>query len=214
MEIYTFSADTGKLNYWNDHINYAPPPAYQYLSREMFQKVREFESLNFPQPIVLKCRHVPFKKLDKHDWLKSDFCLPIISRRLLWVLEELGKQTLPVMPVNIVDDSNHEIYCGEQFNSALPCNQEYVALYLKQTLDCIDRESSPFVTSSSKNQKDKEYFDPRRARFLDEVDYPPIFKIRDISTPFKHFSTSVMKNLIQDADIKGVQFVHVKKAFR
>ena len=218
MKIYAVDAEYGKMKYWKEHVSFLCPPNYQYHVRPIFHKIRDYKKIHLPDDIVLFCRNFEYKQLQDVDLLKSDFCLPIVSKKLLDLVVFLGVQKYEIFPVNIVENEGmaRQIYaCPKKNISSVPHHSGFVALYIKEGFDCIDQESSPSVRFVDKNlDKNKTYFDFTRARYLQHLDYPALFKINNINTPYKHFTCSKMKTLILEAGVKGIRFTDVRKAFR
>ena len=191
MEVYKTRAKRGKLKYYDEHISFLLDRVDSYDWRKIRDERIECLELSLPENLEFITSKCKFKELDSYDWLKSDFMIPVFHNRFIEALRSLGDSAFKIYPIVIKDSKNR-----------LNLNNNFSAVYINCYLDCIDRENSQSKTT---NQGSIAY-DFMDTQFRDDIEYPILFRIKDISTFFMHFTTVVGRKKLADCEIIGLEF--------
>jgi hypothetical protein len=195
MNLFTARAKRGKLKYYDDHISFTLDGAPEYDWRKIQSEIIELKPLSLPKELIFKTSKCSFGKLNELDWPKSGFRLPIIHKRLLTILDSFKSLKYEVFPIRIVDSKNET-----------KINDDFVALYLTEQIDCVDRDVSVIKTIEG-----NDFFEYTTASFRQDIVYPPIFKIKDISTPFMHFTNDINRDKLIEMGVSGIDFEDIVK---
>ena len=136
------------------------------------------------------------------DYLHTEPRLPIISKRMLSVLENVRDFPHQVIPVVIEDI---EMSSFGDLDRSGKVNTDYVAVQLLEQLDIFDRENSVYSLSS---------IIPNRVSHIEklvlevpESGLPPIFRIKDNRTYL--YVSPEAKAALEEAGITGIRFVPI-----
>jgi hypothetical protein len=144
----------------------------------------------------------------KTDFLNNDLLWPIMSRRMLYVLESVGNFPRKIVPIRIFDYSLKAQLDECLENSEIPthlCNEDYVAVQLLEHLNVIDYEHSVF-----ENLEPNSIFTPRVTRLVlrePEQGFPPIFRLDRVGEDIYLYVSLAAKNALEEAGIRGVDFI-------
>ncbi|WP_282048867.1 hypothetical protein [Maribacter aquivivus] len=186
MRIYSAIAKRGKLKYSDEHIDFTLDGTPEYNWRKINSQKKEGEQLSLPNELLFTPAKAKFEQLDNYDWLKSSFALPILSNKFIDILKNNIQQEFEVYPISIK-------------NSREDLNLNFSAFYLKEYFNCLDKENSTLTKIPN-----YEYFEFKDSSFLENLDYPVFFKIKGISTPFKHFTTDKGMEFLKSKGITGI----------
>jgi hypothetical protein len=191
MKIYQVRAPKGKLKYYDEHVHYTLDGTEHYVWRKVQSQINNFEEeLNILTPLTFETSKCKFENLDNHHWLKTDFRLPVMSKTLvskLLELHPLKHKTYPVVISDSKDQSNQ--------------NHDFLAFYLLESLDCVDWKQTELV-----EQGGQKYFDYQKAKYRDDINYPPIFKIKGMSINLTHYVSESNIDLLKKNGIDGFEF--------
>jgi len=191
MKIYGLRAERGKLKYYDEHIHYTLDGTPNYVWRKVLDEICNYQSeLSIKTPLEFVTSKCKFKDLDSHTWLKSDFMLPIFSKDLLQKFLDL----------NMVEHNTYEVVIRDKNKTDL-MNNNFVAFYLKESFDCVDWEKTKLREING-----KDVFDFQIAEYRDDIEYPPIFKIKGMTISNSHFTSESFKNKYSEFGIDGIQF--------
>ncbi|MEC3907519.1 hypothetical protein VOI54_10860 [Tamlana sp. 2201CG12-4] len=189
MKVFTARAKRGKLKYYDEHISFMLDGSKEYNWRKIQNEIINCSELSLPINLEFTTSKCKFKDLDSLDWAKSDFMIPILHNRLIEILKELGTTDFKTYPITVYDSKNKE-----------NVNNNFSAVYINNYLDCIDKESSEPIP----NQESEKY--DYRNVILKDIEFPVLFKIKGISTPFMHFSTEENIKLLEKNGANGFDF--------
>ncbi len=195
MKIFTARAKRGKLKYYEEHVSFTMDGSDKYNWRIVQNEIKDCSDLSLPDELVFLTSKCKFNELDSYDWVKSDFKIPIFHNKLIEILKTLGDTNYRVYPITIKDSKNEK-----------RINNNFSAVYINNYIDCIDRENS----NPLKSLKTLSY-DYRHTIFKENFEYPVIFKIKDISTPYMHFATEDNINKLAKYGATGFDFEDVSK---
>ena len=159
------------------------------------------EPIDFVGEIRMEGLHMNLEKLD-YVLTNPDF--PVMSKRMLSVLESVKDFPHQILPVIIEDmltitDSN-----GKERKSG-KINSDYVAVQFLEQLNIFDRENSIYEPS---------FINPNKVGHIEklvlkipEEGLPPIFRITDNCT-YMYVSPEA-KTALEEAGITGIRFVPI-----
>ncbi|MBK8926951.1 MAG: hypothetical protein IPM74_13825 [Crocinitomicaceae bacterium] len=195
MKLYGLRAKRGGLQYYEEHIHYTLDGTPDYIWRKVQAQVNSFDpELNIKVPLEFVTSLCKFENLDEHQWLKTDFKLPIMSKELVNIFLGIREMKHKLYPVIIYDEKNHDAI-----------NENFVAFYLLEPFDCVDWSRTKLNQSNG-----QEYFNPQNAKYLSNINYPPIFKINFVQngkySNLAHFVSESTKEKYFEYGITGAQF--------
>ena len=186
MKIYSAIAKRGKLKYYDEHIDFTLDGTPYYNWRKINDQKKAGEKLSIPNELLFTPAKAKFDELDNYDWLKSTFALPVLNNKFIEILKNNLKQKYEIYPLIIRNKKGDE-------------NLNFSAFYLKEYFDCLEKAKSTLTKTLN-----HEYFEFKDCSFKENIDYPLFFKIKDISTPFKHFTTDVGMEFLKSKGITGI----------
>ena len=171
-------------------------------------KQDSFERIFYkPEPIdsieSLKTEGVHIQ-IEGLDYILSNPDLPIMSKRMLSVLEsvkDFPHQTIPVKIEDtvLVTDTDGELQPSGKINT------NYVAVQLLEQLDIFDRKKSIYEPS---------FINPNDVGDIDKLvlkvppqGLPPIFRIKDNRTYI--YVSPEAKTALEEASVTGIKFVRI-----
>lgn len=191
MKIFGVRAKQGELKYYDEHVHYTLDGTPEYVWRKVQSQINSFDpDLQIKVPLEFETSLCKFENLIEHQWLKSDFRLPIMSKELVNILIGLHEMKHKLYPVIIRDKKNPKLI-----------NENFVAFYLLESFDCVDWKRTKLEIHNG-----QEVFNFQKAHYLDEIDYPPLFKINGMSINLAHFVSENIKDKYPEFGITGVQF--------
>lgn len=144
--------------------------------------------------------------LEGIDYLHTEPSLPIMSRRMLYVLNSVGEFFHQVISVSIEDNEvpihNH----GTRLRSGKVNDTDYVAVQLLEYLEVFDYEKSVYKPSRYPNSR---VVSRLKKMVLKEPEsgFPPLFRIPE--KPLELYVSPQAKLLLEEAGITGVRFVDI-----
>ena len=142
------------------------------------------------------------------DYLHTEPNLPIMSRRMLYVLNSVGEFPHQVIPVSIEDDVASSVYNPYQ-RSGKVNTTDYVAVQILENLNVFDYEKSIY-------RLDEQF--PGNIRRIKRMilkepkgGFPPLFRIPEERLNF--FVSPQAKLLLEEAGITGVRFVKLRGTY-
>lgn len=148
-----------------------------------------------------------FNTIPNVDYPLTDLNIPILSDRMITLLNEEGDFEAIFTNVIMIDDT----YLGEVFNSnnvlkeEVNINSSYKAITIVNREDCFDFENSVFEPSE---------LNPNKPGFINKLvlkessDLPVIFRINE--SPSKLFVTENAKLILEKNNIKGCVFEEIE----
>ena len=137
------------------------------------------------------------------DYLYTKPTLPIISKRMLYVLKAIGNFPHQEIPVVIEDDQADFDRELKEWVRSGRANNNYVAVHILEHLDIFDRENSIYKPDS---------FDPKEVRaetklvlHKPEGGLPPLFKLSVM--PGYLFVSPEAKLALEESGITGIDFI-------
>ena len=138
------------------------------------------------------------------DYLYTEPMLPIMSKRMLSVLESVGDFPHQIIPTAI-EDTQSMAGADGKFRRSGKVNTDYVAVQLLEQLDIFDRENSIYEPG---------IFNPNDVGDIDklvlkipESGLPPIFRIANYSIVL--YVSPEAKTALEEAGITGIRFVPI-----
>ncbi|WP_341227006.1 hypothetical protein [uncultured Arcticibacterium sp.] len=196
MKLYTAKPSQKKLKYHEEQIHYTLDGTSEYNWRKVQKEIKELKEIaSMPKKLDFVTDKIEFEELDKFSWLKSDFRLPILNNNFIELLINTYEYEYTKFPIKIINKKNSE-----------QVNLNYSGFYVKGYFDCVDRNTSETIKYG-----ELEYYDYRTAKFGEDLEYPPLFKIKDISTPFMHFVTDEYKMNFLELNLKGFDMEELNK---
>lgn len=145
--------------------------------------------------------------LPEIDFIVTDSNAPILSKKLISIIESLGSFPHRTIPCGVVDYTLSTNKTFENFDNSIlkpetKINKDFEMLHLLEILDVLDYEKSEFIMSKRKPDrisliKKFVFKEPKRG-------FPPIFKIEEKLSNL--FITESVKNELDAAGIKGVTY--------
>jgi hypothetical protein len=162
------------------------------------------EFVEFPNPVMFQGL---LRTVQQTDFVITQPKLPLISRRMLEVLESVGLFPHNVLPTRIIDGvvrpdlSNGDERYDTDGNLKPECyTDDYVLLQITEYLDAMDLERSEY------EEYDEEL---NLAVFVDKFifkdigrEYPPIFRLTH--SPVDLFISEIAKNALEAAGMKSL----------
>ena len=194
MNLYTARAAFKRLKYYDEHVSFGADGSELYNWRLIFDEISSGRKLSLPEDLTFICKKLKFERLGEYDWLKSDFVLPLVSKKFVKVLKAHLEQEFELFPIVIKSSKGQE-------------NNDYFAFYLKDYFDCLDKESSiPRAMPDGKL-----HYDYSHCKIRSTLDYPFIFKIKGVSTPFMHFTTDTGITLLNKYGLENIGVKNARK---
>lgn len=194
MKIYTAKPSQVELKYHEEQIHCSLDGTSEYNWRKIQKQIKKLEEISaMPENFDFITKKVEFEKLNKFSWLKSDFKLPILHNEFIEIVTKEQNFEFDSYPVKIFNKGNTE-----------QVNLHFSAFYIKSYFDCVDRSNSPTIKYG-----EVEYYDYRTAVFRQDIEYPSLFKIMDISTPYMHFVTEEYKVKFDESKLLGFDLTNV-----
>ncbi len=149
-----------------------------------------------------------FESIPEYDFPSTDMTFPVMSKRMLKALLDVGNFRHQTIPVTMVDDS----YLDDQFDSKgrlkpdVPYNDDYIAVQLKEYANVFDYKKSLY-------EKDLVFPDEvgivhRLVLMEPPVGFTPIFRIKEVMKLL--FINSEAKVFLEKMQIKGCIFEPVE----
>ena len=164
----------------------------------LFYKPELIESI---ESIRTKGAHIQIEGL---DYILSNPKLPVMSKRMLSVLESVRDFPHQTIPVRIKDTVLITGADGK-FQSSGKVNTDYVAVQLLEQLDILDRDKS--IYKPSVINPDNIGHIKKLVLKVPEEGLPPIFRIRDNRTYL--YVSPEAKAALEEAGITGIRFVDI-----
>ena len=138
------------------------------------------------------------------DYLYTQPKLPIMSRRMLYVLNSVG--TFPHQMISVsIKDNESSIYDINKPSGKYNCH-EYVAVHLLEHLDVFDYEKSVYEPDE---QFPGEIFDIEKMVLKEpKSGFPPLFKIPEKSLNF--YISPQAKLALEEAGITGTRIIKLE----
>jgi hypothetical protein len=145
------------------------------------------------------------------DYPYTDVMWPIMSKRMLKLLQSLGNFPHRTYPVVMIDC---EIIGYDEANKPiqpLTENYDYVAVQLLEHLDVFDYENSVYEPYAGR----KDILDDVEKIFLQEPEegFPPLFRVSVSPLVTRLFVSAPAKELLETASIRGIEFYNVEDYF-
>lgn len=196
MKIYTVRASQKVLKYYEEQVHYTLDGSEEYDWRSIQKQIKNLEEISaMPQNLSFISDQVDFKEINEFSWLKSDFRLPILHNEFVELVTRGDTFRCAKFPIRIVNKHDQD-----------QVNSNFSALYIQAYFDCVDKELSPTVRYG-----EQEFYDYRTATFKDDLDYPPLFKVKDISTPYMHFVNDIYYKLYKSLNLRGMDMQETGK---
>jgi len=194
MKIYTAKPSQVELKYHEEQVHYNLDGTSEYNWRKIQKQIKILEEISaMPENLDFTTDKVEFEELNNFSWLKSDFKLPILNNEFIEIVTTDQNFEFASYPVKIINKRNAE-----------QMNLQFSAFYIKSYFDCVDRSNSPIIIYGG-----VEYYDYWTASFRQDIEYPSLFKIIDVSTPYMHFVTEEYKNKFEDLKLLGFDLTNV-----
>lgn len=144
---------------------------------------------------------LPFikNKNDVLDYPSNNMSWPIMSERMFNILLEIGQFNYKVIPIKLIENQSYKI--KEQISSYdIPLN--YLVVQLLEHQDYFDNVNSIYTPH------------PRLPNLVKKIsklvvtlpnNIPPLFRLKICPNPL--FISNEAKRALEDANIKGVQFI-------
>ena len=143
--------------------------------------------------------------LENLDYILTSPDLPIMSKRMLSVLESVKDFPHQVIPVVIRDTRTILGVVDRPHGRSDRVNTDYVAVQLLEQLDIFDREKSIYEPSFINSNKVG--FVDKLVLKVPEEGLPPIFRITDNRTYL--YVSPEAKTALEEAGITGIRFVPI-----
>jgi hypothetical protein len=144
-------------------------------------------------------------RLHQVDLLRGNPSLPIMSKRMLYVLRSVGDFPHNAIPIRIFDyslEDKVDKYLKKDYYSPEVCNQDYVVVQLLEPTDAVDTKLSEY------EEPDPDSIIPpgiTRLILREPVGgFLPLFFIDELF-PYLYVSPQA-KQALKDAGIRGLQF--------
>ncbi len=141
--------------------------------------------------------------LEEIDYLYTKPSLPIMSKRMLYILKAMGDFPHQEIPVVIQDDEADFDRQLKEWIGSGKVNNNYVAVHILEHLDIFDRENSIYEPG---------IFDPNRVRVAKKLvlhepegGLPPLFKLKVM--PGRLFVSPEAKLALEESGITGIDFI-------
>ena len=164
----------------------------------LFYKPEPIDSIN---EIRMEGAHIQIEGL---DYIVTNPDLPVMSKRMLSVLESVGyfpHQTISVT----IEDTVLVTGTDGKLQPSGKINTDYVAVQLLEQLDIFDRKKSIYEPS---------FINPNDVGDIDKLvlkvppqGLPPIFRIKDNRTYL--YVSPEAKTALEEAGITGIRFVRI-----
>lgn len=198
--IYEIDWDTSHLVDIEYDVFHVPYEDNNFLGSEILDDF-EFEH---PKEILFRG---DFSVLNKVDFLVNDLLAPILSKKMIRILESIGSFPHRTISCGIIDfkispDDSFENFEKSILKPETEVNREYEILHILEHLDVLDYEKSDIIMSKidpSEVSKIRKYV------FKEPTDgFPPIFRIKEIFTPL--FITEKVKQEFESTGIQGIKY--------
>lgn len=143
--------------------------------------------------------------LENLDYILTRPRLPVMSERMLSVLESVKDFPHQIIPVVIRDTRTILGVAGQPHRRSDQISTEFVALQLLEQLDILDREKSDYDTEDD-NPDEIEYIN-KLVLDVPESGLPPIFRI--VEDPIVLYVSPEAKTALEEAEITGIRFVEI-----
>ena len=164
-------------------VFYDPEPIDSFEEIEMYGFLSDFEGI---------------------DYLYTEPMLPVMSKRMLSVLESVGDfphQTIPIA----IEDTQSIAGADGKFQRSGKVSTDYVAVQLLEHLNVFDRERSDYETDD--DDPDEIESINKLVLRIPEAGLPPIFRIRE--DPIILYVSPKAKTALEEAGITGIRFVRI-----
>jgi hypothetical protein len=142
------------------------------------------------------------------EFLNNDLLWPIMSKKMLHIIESVGNFPHKVIPIRIFDYSiknDLESYLERGETSSELFNEDYVAVQLLEHIDVIDFQQSMFETLETNS-----IFTPRITRLVLRQPlngFPPIFRLNRVGEDVSIYVSPEAKEALEEAGICGLEFI-------
>ncbi|MBI9064673.1 MAG: hypothetical protein JEZ14_21995 [Marinilabiliaceae bacterium] len=162
--------------------------------------LREFE---LPEQIYFQAN---FNLIPKYDYPLTSLEVPVVSKRILEILNSLGDFSFRLIPVIMIDDTYFsELFdANNRLNSNVPVNTSYSIIQIMSYTEVFDYENSIF---------EEDFILP--VGHIDKLvlkkpqnGFPPIFRIQEKASEI--FISKEAKEALELANIKGCVFEEVE----
>ena len=190
MKILQVRSKRGKLKYSDEDIHFRLDGTEFYNWRLVLKEITQNTNLTLPKEIHFDTDKISFKNLENKHWLKSDFKLPIFSKKLVELIIRNSNYDAVQYPIRIFNKNN-----STQFND------NYIAFYLKTRIDCIDKLQTQKVLYEG-----IERFNYKNGVYLDNLEYPILFKIDGIGNQLTHYCIESNRKLLEQFSENSFDF--------
>lgn len=187
MKLYQIRAKKGKLKYSDEHIHFRLDGTEKYNWRKVLSEIISLNDLSLPKELEFDVEKINYKRLNDYPWLKSSFLLPIISKQFLSLISDQVQQNKEYYPI--------KIFNGKEVS------EDFAAFYLKETLDCLDTSLTKKIVVSGVEQ-----YDFKNGIYKENIDYPLIFKIKELRLSHTHYCTEYGRKVLMDFSENGFDF--------
>ncbi|MEZ4924027.1 MAG: hypothetical protein R2780_12720 [Crocinitomicaceae bacterium] len=151
-----------------------------------------------------------FHLIPDFDYPLTDLNIPVLSDRMIDVLESVGEFEYRPIETIMLDDADLRKRVFSNGNLTNEINQLncYKSLVISNYIDCFDNEKSDWEPSE---------FDPTKVGYIrnlviqtEGINIPPIFRIKE--NPTALYITEEAKKALEAASIKGCVLVEVDVA--
>jgi len=148
-----------------------------------------------------------FIQMIDYDYIDNEKGVPLLSNRLLKLLQSKEQSNLSILPVTLVSDC----YLDSRFDkngtlkSDVPFNSNFSLIQLQKFTDVFDAKNSEY--DIDEDDGEVEYID-KLVLTCARKSFPPIFKIKEDLTCL--FVNGEVKEAIELAGLKGCVFEEVE----
>jgi hypothetical protein len=145
-------------------------------------------------------------RLHQVDLLRGDPSLPLMSKRMLYILRSICEFPHKAIPIRIFDyslEDKIDNYLKKEYYPPEVCNQDYVVVQLLEFTDAVDPKLSEY-----KPYGPDSILPPRITRMVFREPaggFPPIFCIPE-AFRYSLYVSPQAKQALEDAGIRGLEF--------
>jgi len=191
MNLYTATAIRPKGSKPLEHVEFLLDGTPDYPWRDINNEIKNSQvPLSIPEVLPFRTKDLKFEELDQYCWLRTSLTMPLLNNKLIDHLTKLHEYEFKSIPAEIQNSKNiNEVNSG------------FSAFYIHEYFDCIDFDNSKPI-----RRGEIDSYEYNHINFLDLENYPPLFKIKGVATPFMHFTTEKGINQINSLGLKGAEF--------
>lgn len=152
--------------------------------------------------------HANFEMIPKYDFPYTDLSLPVMSKKMLNIIESINYFDKILIPVVMIDFTHLEYPFTNTgiLNDSLNFNNDYCILYLTTHISLFDYSHSDYKVS--KYNEGGVSFVRKLVIRESSVGFPPIFRLSEYPTLL--LISSETKEALEANDIKGCVFEPVE----